>query len=63
MVRRLMPVKRMTAASRRRSSTLSSMMQSRKMALATTEITAMASWNRLTTRKVCEDSLAISAEG
>ena len=30
-------------------------MQSRKTALATMVITAMARWNRLTTRKVCED--------
>ena len=63
MVRRRTPTKRITAASRRRSSTLSSMMQSRKTALATMVMTAMARWNRLTTLKVWEDSDAISAEG
>ena len=63
MVRRRTPTKRITAASSRRSSTLSSMMQSRKTALATMVMTAMARWNRLTTLKVWEDSDAISAEG
>jgi len=42
MVRRLTPMKRMTAASSRRSSTLSSMMQRRNTALATVLISAMA---------------------
>ena len=63
MVRRRTPTKRITAASSRRSSTLSSMMQSRKTALATMVMTAMARWNRLTTLKVWDDSEAISAEG
>ena len=62
MVRRRMPTKRITAASMRRSSTLSSMMQSRKMALAATEMTAMARWKRLMTRKVCEEPDAISRD-
>ena len=35
-------------------------MHSRKTALATMEMTAMARWNRLTTRKVCEDSEAMA---
>jgi hypothetical protein len=61
-VRRRIPTKRMTAASMRRSSTLISMMQSRKIALATIEITAMARWNRLTTRNVWEEPEAISRE-
>ena len=63
MVRRRTPTKRITAASIRRSSTLSSMMQSRKTALATMVMTAIARWKRLTTRKVWDDSEAMAAEG
>ena len=63
MVRRLTPMNRITAASVRRSSTLSSMMQSRNMALATMMMTAMARWNRLTTRKVSDACAAMSADG
>ena len=37
-------------------------MQSRKTALATIEMTAMARWNRLTTRKVCDDSAAMARD-
>ena len=38
-------------------------MQSRKTALATMVMTAIARWNRLTTLKVWDDSEAITAEG
>ena len=37
-------------------------MHSRTTALATMVMTAMARWNRLTTRKVCEDCEAMVAE-
>ncbi len=63
MVRRRTPTNRMTAASRRRSSTLRSMMHSRKTALATMVITAIARWNRLTTRKVWDEPDAITVDG
>ncbi len=53
---------RSAATSRRRSSTLSSMMQSRKIALATMVITPMARWKRDTTAKVFDVSTATSAE-
>ena len=62
-VRRRTPTNRITAASIRRSSTLSSMMQSRKTALATMVMTAIARWKRLTTLKVWDDSEAMAAEG
>ena len=37
-------------------------MQRRKTALATIEMTAMARWKRLTTRKVCDDSEAMARD-
>ena len=53
---------RIAATSRRRSSTLSSMMQSRNVALATIVMTPIARWNRLTTRNVFDVSTAISRD-
>ena len=57
-----MPMRRSAATSRRRSSTFSSMMHSRKIALATMVIMPMARWKRETTAKVVDVSTATSAE-
>jgi hypothetical protein len=56
------PNSRSAAMSRRRSSTLSNMMQSRKIALATIVITPIARWKRLTTRNVRDVSTAMSRD-